>query len=210
MGPLDVFDWLAKEEWLAILRIGLGLWWLESVRHKDLPGFLRGGSRGWVEGLVEDHPIPAFAGVLKATALRSERTWVVTSWLVVLGEFAAGVSITFGFLTFGGLVLAAFLNLNYLLLAGLKDQGEQGQNLMMILIAVVLFATGAGPGLGRGRRHLLANAAGGPCPSRPRAPRSPGDFLRRLSHPPHGHLHRYRLRARGRAARAHGAGLRRL
>ncbi len=144
MGPLDIFDWLAKEEWLAILRIGLGLWWLESVRHKDLRGFLGGDSRGWVESLVEDHPIPAFASVLKATALRSERTWVITSWLVVLGEFAAGVSITLGFLTFGGLVLAAFLNLNYLLLAGLKDQGEQGQNLMMILIAVVLFATGAG------------------------------------------------------------------
>ena len=144
MGPLDIFDWLAKEEWLAILRIGLGLWWLESVRHKDLPGFLRGGSRGWVEGLVEDHPVPAFARVLKATSLRSERTWVVTSWMVVLGEFAAGVSITLGFLTFAGLILAAFLNLNYLLLAGLKDQGEQGQNLMMLLIAVVLFATGAG------------------------------------------------------------------
>ena len=144
MEPLDIFDWLTKEEWLAILRIGLGLWWLESVRHKDYPGFLRGGSRGWVEGLVEDHPVPAFAGILKATALRSERTWVVTSWLVVLGEFAAGVSIAFGFLTFAGLVLAAFLNLNYLLLAGLKDQGEQGQNLMMILIAAVLFLTGAG------------------------------------------------------------------
>ena len=144
MEPLDIFDWLTKEEWLAILRIGLGLWWLESVRHKDLPGFLSGGSRGWVEGLVENHPIPAFAGILKATALRSERTWVITSWMVVLGEFAAGVSITFGILTFAGLVLAAFLNLNYLLLAGLKDQGEQGQNLMMILIAVVLFVTGAG------------------------------------------------------------------
>ena len=144
MEPLDIFDWLTKEEWLAILRIGLGLWWLESVRHKDLPGFLRGGSRGWVEGLVENHPLPAFAGVLRATSLRSERTWVITSWLVVLGELAAGVSVTFGLLTFAGLALGAFLNLNYLLLAGLTDQGEQGQNLMMLLIAAVLFVTGAG------------------------------------------------------------------
>jgi len=37
-----------------------------------------------------------------------------------------------------------FLNLNYLLLAGLRDQGEQGQNLLMILIEVVVIATGAG------------------------------------------------------------------
>ncbi len=144
MDPLDTFGWLTREEWLAILRIGLGLWWLESVRHKDLPGFLRGGARGWVEGLVESHPLPAFAGMLRATSLRSERAWVITSWLVVLGEFAAGVSVTFGLLTFAGLALGAFLNLNYLLLAGLTDQGEQGQNLMMLLIAVVLFATGAG------------------------------------------------------------------
>lgn len=144
MGPLDIFDWLAKEEWLAILRIGLGLWWLESVRHKDLRNFLKGGSRNWVDGLVEEHPVAAFSKTLRATALRNERTWVITSWMVVLGELVAGVSITFGLLTFGGLILAAFLNLNYLLLAGLKDQGEQGQNLMMILIAVVLFASGAG------------------------------------------------------------------
>ena len=143
MEPLDIFGWLTKEEWLAILRIGLGLWWLESVRHKDYPAFLRGGSRGWVEGLVADHPLPAYAHILKRTALRSERTWGVTSWLVVLGELAAGLSLTLGLLTFAGLILAAFLNLNYLLLAGLRDQGEQGQNLMMILIAVVLFATGA-------------------------------------------------------------------
>ncbi|MBH76771.1 MAG: DoxX family protein [Dehalococcoidia bacterium] len=144
MGPLDIFDWLTKEEWLAILRIGLGLWWLESVRHKNLQDFLKGGSRNWVDGLVEDHPVSAFSNILKATALRNERTWVITSWMVVLGELVAGISITLGLLTFGGLILAAFLNLNYLLLAGLKDQGEQGQNLMMILIAVVLFASGAG------------------------------------------------------------------
>lgn len=142
--PLDVFGWLTKEEWLALLRIGLGLWWLESVRHKDLRGFLRGDARGWVEGLAADHPLPAYARLLRATSLRSERAWVVTSWLVVLGEFAAGASIAFGFLTFVGLALGAFLNLNYLLLAGLRDQGEQGQNLMMLLIAVVLFVTGAG------------------------------------------------------------------
>ena len=142
--PLDVFGWLTKEEWLALLRIGLGLWWLESVRHKDLRGFLRGDAHGWVEGLAADHPLPAYARLLRATSLRGERAWVVTSWLVVLGEFAAGASIAFGFLTFAGLALGAFLNLNYLLLAGLRDQGEQGQNLMMLLIAVVLFVTGAG------------------------------------------------------------------
>jgi thiosulfate dehydrogenase [quinone] large subunit len=141
---LDIFDWLTKAEWLAILRIGLGLWWLESVRHKDLPNFVRGGAMGWVESLTKDHPIPAFADTIQRVSLSSPRRRVVTSWLVVLGEFSVGVSVTLGFLTPVGLIVGLFLNLNYLLLAGLKDQGEQGQNLMMILIEVVCFATAAG------------------------------------------------------------------
>ncbi len=140
----DIFAWQTDAEWLAILRIGLGLWWLESVRHKDLPGFVRGGSMGWVESLTQDHPVPAFAHLIQRVSLSSQRRRIVTSWLVVAGEFSVGVSLTLGLLTYAGLVVGMFLNLNYLLLAGLKDQGEQGQNLMMLLISVVLFATAAG------------------------------------------------------------------
>ena len=141
---MDIFDWQTHAEWLAIVRIGIGLWWLESVRHKPLRSFLRGGSMGWVDSLTKDHPIPAFAAVVRKTSLSSQRRRVVTSWLVVLGEFSVGISLALGFLTPVGLIVGIFLNFNYFLLAGLKDQGEQGQNLMMLLIEVVLFATGAG------------------------------------------------------------------
>ena len=141
---MDIFEWLKYTEWLAILRIGVGLWWLESVRHKNIPDFLRGGSMGWVESLTVNHPIPAFAKMIRTVSLSSQRRRVVTSWLVVLGEFAVGVSLTLGFLTPVGLLVGLFLNANYFLLAGLKDYGEQGQNLMMFLIGVVLFATAAG------------------------------------------------------------------
>jgi thiosulfate dehydrogenase (quinone) large subunit len=140
---LDIFGWLSHAEWLAILRVGIGLWWLESVRHKPLRSFLRAGSMGWVESLTRDHPLPAFAGAIQAVSLSTQRRRVVTSWLVVLGEFAVGASLVLGFLTPAGLLVAMFLNTNYLLLAGLKDQGEQGQNLMMLLAEAVLFATGS-------------------------------------------------------------------
>jgi thiosulfate dehydrogenase [quinone] large subunit len=140
----DIFGWQTDAEWLAILRIGVGLWWLESVRHKDLPSFLRGGAMNWVESLTENHPIPPFAAVIRRVSLSSRRRRLVTSWLVVAGEFSVGVSLTLGLLTYAGLVVGMFLNLNYLLLAGLKDQGEQGQNLMMLLAGVVLFGTAAG------------------------------------------------------------------
>nr|MBA3302966.1 DoxX family protein [Acidimicrobiia bacterium] len=32
------------ETWLAVLRIGVGLWWLESWRHKDKTAWFRRGS----------------------------------------------------------------------------------------------------------------------------------------------------------------------
>lgn len=142
---MDIFDWLTHAEWLAILRIGLGAWWLESVRHKNLREFLAGGSMGWVESLTKDHPLPWFAGMVRSMSLATERRRKVTSWLVVLGEFGVGLSLLLGFLTPAGAVVAVFLNLNYFLLAGVPgDYGEQGQNLMMMLMAVVVFATGAG------------------------------------------------------------------
>jgi thiosulfate dehydrogenase [quinone] large subunit len=141
---VDIFGWLTKEEWLAVLRIGVGLWWLESVRHKDLPNFLRGSAMNWVESLTKDHPVPPFARAVQRISLSSRRRRVVTSWLVVLGETTAGLSLALGFLTPAGAVLGLFLNANYLLLAGPKDQGEQGQNLMMILSEVVILATAAG------------------------------------------------------------------
>lgn len=143
-GTLDIFNWLTREEWLAILRIGVGLWWLESVRHKDLRSFLRGGSMDWVQSLTENHPIPAFAHMVQRVSLSSPRRRVVTSWLVVGGEASVGVSLTLGLLAPAGLLVGMFLNLNYFLLSGLRDQGEQGQNLMMLLNEAVCFATAAG------------------------------------------------------------------
>ena len=140
----DPWGWLTLAQWLAVLRIGVGLWWLESVRHKPLRSFLRGSSMGWVESLTQDHPLPWFARTIQRVSLGSERRRVVTSWLVVGGEFLVGLSLALGLLTPLGALGGIFLNSNYLLLAGLKDQGEQGQNLMMILIEVVVLGSGAG------------------------------------------------------------------
>src|SRR5712692_9507352 len=137
----DIFGWLTYQQWLAILRIGVGLWWLESVRHKDLKSWARGGAMDWVESLTVGHPIPALAALVRATALRTRRSRLLTSWLVLAGELSVGLSLTFGLLLPAGAIVGLFLNLNYLLLAGLRDQGEQGQNLMMLLCEVVILAT---------------------------------------------------------------------
>ncbi len=142
---MGIFDALTLLEWFAILRIGVGLWWLESVRHKDIPGFWAGKGMGWVETLVGDnHPIPPYARFIRRFVLSTPSRRVWNSRLVLAGEFCVGISLVFGLLTPAGLAVGLFLNLNYLMLAGMGgDYGEQGQNLMMILSESVLLGAGA-------------------------------------------------------------------
>ena len=37
-----LFGILTVEQWLALLRIGIGLWWLKSFLHKPLRQFVSG------------------------------------------------------------------------------------------------------------------------------------------------------------------------
>ena len=74
-------------------------------------------------------------------------------YLIVLGEFSAGIGLTFGLLTPISALASIFMNVNYLALAGVKPKDvsvhptyevEQGQNLMMLVIGVVVFVMGSG------------------------------------------------------------------
>ncbi len=141
----DIFNFLTIDEWLAILRIGLGLWWLKSVFHKPLKKFVSGQMTDWTVALAENHPVPAFGKMVKGL-VAPNASWF--PYLILLGEFSVGIGLVFGFLTPISLLVAIFLNLNYLALAGVKPkdisinkayQCEQGQNWTMLLAEVVLF-----------------------------------------------------------------------
>jgi thiosulfate dehydrogenase [quinone] large subunit len=143
----DVFG---IEEWLAILRIGIGLWWIKSVFHKDIGKFLRTGMVSWTVEMAESHPWTGYGNAIIRTVTRTS-SWF--PYLVLLGELAVGVGLTFGFLTPVSAIVGIFLNVNYILLAGvkLKDVSinpcfrvEQGQNWSMIVAEVVILAVGAG------------------------------------------------------------------
>ncbi|KAA3646454.1 MAG: DoxX family protein [Chloroflexi bacterium] len=145
---MDLFNFLTVDQWLAILRIGIGLWWLKSVFHKDLRSFVTKGMSNWTVALAENHPVEPF-GKLIGNMVDKNRSWF--PYLVVLGEFAVGVGLVFGFLTPISLAVAIFLNLNYIALAGVKPkdisvnecyQCEQGQNYNMIVPQFVLLALG--------------------------------------------------------------------
>ncbi|MEV5980710.1 DoxX family membrane protein [Streptomyces sp. NPDC052114] len=129
--------WLGGAEWLAVLRIGLGLWWLESWRHKDKKEWFGGGGIGWAAGIAEKHK---WSAVRSGFDVVVKPRPVVMAYVVAYAELALGLGLIFGFLTPIALVGGLVLNLIYLVLM-IHDWAEQGQNAMMALISVVaLFA----------------------------------------------------------------------
>ena len=146
-----MFDFLhviSLEQGLAIIRIGLGLWWLKSVLHKPYPAFVKGQMADWTVSLGENHPVPWY-GKLIGGMVDKNRAWF--PYMVVAGEAAVAIGLTLGFLTPLALVVGILLNLNYLSMAGVRPkditvnkayQVEQGQNWNMLVPEVVLLLTG--------------------------------------------------------------------
>ncbi|MEV0092533.1 DoxX family membrane protein [Streptomyces sp. NPDC050738] len=128
--------WLGSAEWLAVLRIGLGLWWLESWRHKDKKGwFERGTGIAWAADVAGKHKWAAVGKGFKKVVEPRPRAM---AYLVVYAELALGLGLVVGFLTPIALIAGLLLNLLYLVLM-IHDWAEQGQNAMMALISLVAF-----------------------------------------------------------------------
>jgi len=135
-----VTTWLSGLEWLAVLRIGLGLWWVESWRHKDKKGwFERGTGIAWAQSVADKHKW-AFVrtGFNKVVAPRPKQM----AYIVVFSELLIGLGLVFGFLTPIAAVGGLLLNTMYLVMM-IDDWAEQGQNSMMMLISVVVLGTHA-------------------------------------------------------------------
>ena len=130
--------WLTGAEWLAVLRIGLGLWWLESWRHKDRKAwFQRGTGIAWAAGIAAKHRWNAVRSGFEVMVAPRPRTM---AYVVVYAELAIGLGLVVGFLSPIALVGGLLLNVLYFTLM-IHDVAEQGQNSMMALMSVVaLFA----------------------------------------------------------------------
>ncbi|WP_411121426.1 DoxX family membrane protein [Streptomyces sp. x-19] len=127
--------WLTGAEWLAVLRIGLGLWWLESWRHKDKKSWFAGGGITWAAGVAAEHRWSVVrTGFDRVVAPRPR----LMAYLVAYAELALGLGLIVGLLTPIALVAGLLLNLVYLVLM-IHDWAEQGQNLMMALVSAVGF-----------------------------------------------------------------------
>jgi len=132
--------WLNGLEWLAVLRIGVGLWWVESWRHKNKQAwFDKGSGIAWAQSVADKHKWGFVrTGFNKVVAPRPKQM----AYLVVSGELAIGLGLVFGFLTPIAAFAALLLNTMYFVLM-INDWAEQGQNLMMMLIEVVVLGTHA-------------------------------------------------------------------
>lgn len=132
--------WLDAGEWLAVLRIGLGLWWVESFRHKNKRAWLVDGAGiAWGASVAEKHRW-AFVRRGFDTVVRPRPK--LMAYVVVFGELAIGLGLVLGFLTPVAAIASALLSLIYFFLM-IDDWAEQGQNSMMFLIAVVVLGTHA-------------------------------------------------------------------
>ncbi|NBM19007.1 DoxX family protein [Streptomyces sp. GC420] len=125
--------WLGGAEWLAVLRIGLGLWWLESWRHKDKKAwFERGTGILWASEVADRHRWEFVRRGFAAVVRPRPR---VMAHAVVHAELAIGLGLVTGLLTPVALAGGLVLNLLYLVLM-IHDWAEQGQNSMMALISL--------------------------------------------------------------------------
>ena len=147
---MDIFGWLTAEQWFAFLRIALGLWWLESVRHKDLRQFIERDMVAFAVKMAENHRFPAYGRMVKGF-LQANGSWF--PYVIVAAETAVGLGLTLGLLTPAATLGSVALAFNYLLLAGLPPadtsvypayEVEQGQLLMMLAISIATFFMGSG------------------------------------------------------------------
>ncbi|MBY8339838.1 DoxX family protein [Streptomyces spinosirectus] len=126
--------WLSGAEWVAVLRIGLGLWWLESWRHKDRKAwFERGTGIVWAASVAAKHRWNAVRSGFEVVVAPRPRTM---AYVVVYAELAIGLGLVAGFLTPVALVGGLLLNVLYFTLM-IHEVAEQGQNSMMALMSLV-------------------------------------------------------------------------
>ena len=129
---------LTGPEWAAVLRIGLGLWWLESFRHKNLTAWIkRQAGINWAGDIAGKH---RWAVVGKGFDAVVKPHPQAMTWVVLMSELSLGLGLALGFLTPVAAFASIVLNLVYFVLM-IHDWAEQGQNSMMVLAAAVVLGT---------------------------------------------------------------------
>ncbi|WP_243291946.1 DoxX family protein [Bacillus sp. FJAT-47783] len=128
-GPKVAIIW-------TILRIWLGVQWLESGIHKITGGF---DATGFLQGAVAkstgDHPAVQgwYAAFLENVAIPNVGAFNI---LIPYGELFVGIGLILGFMTIPALLAGAFMNLNFML------AGTTSTNPVLYTVAILLMFAG--------------------------------------------------------------------
>jgi uncharacterized membrane protein YphA (DoxX/SURF4 family) len=160
-------------EWLALLRIVVGLYFVKSLITK-MSIVLLGGvlpvpavSGRWLAVMpkivakqASDNPVTFYKEFLEGTVLTHSSTFAhLTAW----GETVTGLGLTLGLCTGLASVVGLFLVINYGLATQWMSPGQQGFHIVLFFLMIAFFFSRAGRAWGvdgwiarRNPRSLLA------------------------------------------------------
>jgi uncharacterized membrane protein YphA (DoxX/SURF4 family) len=141
-------------EWLAVLRIVVGLYFVKSLVTKlsivTVGGFLPVPmvSERWVTVMpkivtrqASENPLTFYKQFLEGTVLPNSTVFAqLTAW----GETVVGIGLTLGLLTGLASLVGLFLVLNYGLATQWMSPGQQGFHLVLFFLMLAFFFARAG------------------------------------------------------------------
>jgi uncharacterized membrane protein YphA (DoxX/SURF4 family) len=141
-------------QWLAVIRIGVGLYFVKSLVTKMsivlLGGFLPfpAVSDRWIHVMptivtkqASDNPILFYKHFLENTVLTHVNLFAhLTAW----GETVVGLGLTLGLLTGLSSIVGLLLVINYGLATQWMSPGQQGFHLLLTLLMITFFFSRAG------------------------------------------------------------------
>lgn len=142
----------APEQWLAVLRIGVGLWFAKSIFTKLVlvGGFLPipVASDRWLqlmpkllEKYAAGNPLTSYKNFLESTVIPHAS---VFAQLTAIGESAAGLLLVLGLLTELGAAVAFLLVVCYYLAVFWQGPSQQGFHYILAVSLIVILGASAG------------------------------------------------------------------
>ena len=141
------------QQWLAILRLTVGLWFLKSLFTKLTMGLVAGfiplpmASDRWIAMMPKlvaryaaENPFPAYKSFLLDTVAQHQ----TFAQLTALGEAAIGISLTLGLLTELGAIAGALQVILYGLAVQHMSSGQQGFHVMLLAMMIAFLFAHAG------------------------------------------------------------------